>query len=32
VGQYLGAELDIHYTILRGNVQEDRVDLAETGR
>ncbi len=32
VGQYLGAELDIRYTMLRGNVQEDWADLAETGR
>lgn len=32
VGQYLGAELDIRYMILQGNVQEDRADLAETGR
>lgn len=32
VGQYQGQEMDIRYKILRGNVQEDRVDLAEDGR
>lgn len=32
VGQYTGAELDIRYMLLQGNVQEDSGDLAETGR